>query len=86
MFLQRIFCAFVLSAIRRHSAALARYSLALLMTWTLGAARMERQRQHRFAHLVSDDHHQPRIVMFAALSEVSHDANGVIECGSIVRQ
>ena len=24
--------------------------------------------------------------MFAALSEVSHDANGVIECGGIVRQ
>src|ERR1700688_5068073 len=60
MFLQRIF---VLSAIRRHSAALARYSLALLMTWALSAAGKERQRQHRVEHLVSDDHHQSRIVM-----------------------
>jgi hypothetical protein len=47
----------VLSAIRRHSAALARYSFALLMIWALGAARKERQRQHRFEHLVSDNHH-----------------------------
>jgi hypothetical protein len=77
---------FVLSAIRRHSAALARYSLALLMTRALSAARKERQRQHRIEHLVSDNHHQSRVVMFAALSEVSNDANGVIECGSIIRQ
>ena len=69
---------FVPLAIRRHSAALARYSLTLLMTLALGAALAERQRQYRFERLISDDHHQSRVVMFAALSEASNDADRVI--------
>jgi len=48
------------------------------MTWALGAGLAERQRQYRFESLVSDDHHQSRVIMFAALSEASNDADRVI--------
>ncbi len=77
---------FVMLAIRRQSAALARYSFTLLVTCALRATGKERQRQHRFAHLVSDDHHQSWVTVFAASLEFSNHPNGMIEGGSMVWQ
>jgi hypothetical protein len=47
---------------------------------------MEWQWQHRFELFVSDGHHYSGIVILAALSELSNDANGVGERGGIIRQ
>jgi hypothetical protein len=56
------------------------------MTCALRATSKEWQRERAFERLVSDDHHQSTVNVFAASVELSDHVNTIIEGGSIVWQ